>query len=58
MHLATTLTELGLPHETIADIGGALAPFKSQIVGVPTLWPHACPVAGWRYEPATVASTR
>ncbi len=37
MHLATTFTELGLPHETIADIGGALAPLKSQIVGVPTL---------------------
>jgi hemoglobin len=33
-HLVATLTELGVPNEIIADIGGALAPLRSDIVGV------------------------
>ena len=36
-HLVATLTELGVPDETIADIGGALAPIRSDIVGVPVM---------------------
>ncbi len=35
VHLVATLTELGVPDEIIAQIGGALAPLKADIVGVP-----------------------
>ena len=31
-HLVVTLTELGVPGETIATIGGALGPLKGDIV--------------------------
>jgi hemoglobin len=31
-HLASTLTGLGVPEETIGQIAGALAPLRSQIV--------------------------
>lgn len=34
-HLVATLNELGVPAEIIADIGGALGPLRSEIVGVP-----------------------
>lgn len=34
-HLVSTLTELGVPNEIIADIGNALAPLRSDIVSVP-----------------------
>lgn len=34
-HLVDTLTELGVPEETIEEIGGALAPLQSQIVSSP-----------------------
>jgi hemoglobin len=36
-HLVATLAELGVPPETIADIGGALAPLRSQIVEAPAI---------------------
>ena len=36
-HLAATLNELGAPAEVIADIGSALSPLRSKIVGVPAL---------------------
>jgi hemoglobin len=36
-HLVETLTELGVPNEIIAEIGGALAPLRSDIVGVPAV---------------------
>jgi hemoglobin len=31
-HLVDTLTELSVPTETIAEIGGALAPLRAQVV--------------------------
>ncbi len=34
-HLVDTLTSLGVPGETIASIGAALAPLRSDIVSVP-----------------------
>ena len=36
-HLAATLNELGAPAKVIADIGNALSPLRSKIVGVPAL---------------------
>jgi hemoglobin len=34
-HLVDTLTSLGVPDDTIAAIGGALAPLRADIVTVP-----------------------
>jgi hemoglobin len=34
-HLVDTLTGLGVPAETIGQIGGALAPLRTQIVSAP-----------------------
>ena len=34
-HLGATLTELGVPADTIGTIAGALAPLKDDIVAVP-----------------------
>ena len=34
-HLVDTLTALGVPEETIGQIGGALAPLRGDIVTVP-----------------------
>ncbi|MBA2473411.1 MAG: group 1 truncated hemoglobin [Pseudonocardiales bacterium] len=35
-HLVATLNELGVPAETIGDIGSALVPLRAEIVEVPT----------------------
>lgn len=34
-HLVDTLTSLGVPDDTIAEIGGALTPLRADIVTVP-----------------------
>ncbi|ROO86178.1 hemoglobin [Actinocorallia herbida] len=34
-HLVATLEDLGVPEETIAEIGGTLAPLRASIVDVP-----------------------
>jgi hemoglobin len=36
-HLVDTLTELGVPPETIGQIGGALAPLRADIVTLTTV---------------------